>query len=201
MRYLQRKKRENFSPAQEWALSRNGDGTEHPSFLPKDAKENILVRTFCFIDIANFTSYTRQEGPSKALTLLERFRSITRQIAAARGVRIAKWLGDGAMLVSVQPGPCIAAAAHLSDYFNEVGIGMRVGISTGSAFIIDGDDYVGEPVNLASKLCSAAGMGEIFANVNREDLPKWVNLKKEISVGIRGIGRIEGILQLEAGEK
>ncbi len=186
-----------ISPAQEWALSSSGDGTEHPDNLSPEANTHTIERTFCFIDIADFTVYTRRAGPAKALALLDRFRNLTRQVTAARGVRVAKWLGDGALLVSVNPGACIASAAHLVTYFKEADIQMRIGIATGRALLLDGDDYVGEPVNLASKLCTAADIGQILAHIDKAKIPEWVSLVEEVSVPMRGVGRLGNIYVLK----
>ena len=183
-----------ISPAQEWALSISGDGTEHPDELSHPSSHiHPIERTFCFVDIAGFTLYTRKNGPAKALELLDQFRNLTREVASARGIRIAKWLGDGVLLVSINPGACIASAAHLAISFEQVGIQMRIGIATGKALFLDGDDYVGEPVNLAAKLCSSAETGQILACINKEEIPEWVSLVDEISVPVRDIGRLGNI--------
>ncbi|MED5582836.1 MAG: hypothetical protein VYD67_00480, partial [Actinomycetota bacterium] len=54
-------------------------------------------RTFAFIDLSGFTSFIDSEGDGAALEVLHDFKSAVRQLAARKGVRIAKWLGDGAM--------------------------------------------------------------------------------------------------------
>ena len=46
-----------------------------------------VVRTFAFID--------------RAVEVLRLFRVAVREAASSRGVRVAKWLGNGAMLVGV----------------------------------------------------------------------------------------------------
>ena len=186
-----------LSPAQEWAMSRSGDGTEEPDKLPSEPHQSAVERTFCFVDLSGFTNYTRKNGPTEALRLLDKFRALTRKVASARGVRVAKWLGDGALLVSTEPGPCIATAAHLAYRFQEANIAMRVGIAAGTSLLLDGDDYVGEPVNLAAKLCAAAHPGEILASVQEEDLPSWVNLEKMVSVEIKGVGLVGGMFLLK----
>ena len=39
---------------------------------------------------------------------------------------------------------------------------MRIGIATGYALLFEGDDYIGSAVNLASRLCDAAGPCEVL---------------------------------------
>ena len=62
-----------------------------------------VPRTFTFVDLSGFTNYTAAFGDDAAGRILSAFRSLVREIASERGVRIAKWLGDGCMLVSVEP--------------------------------------------------------------------------------------------------
>ena len=79
------------TPAREWAEARQGSGSEHPDDLPDTAHLSI-VRTFCFADLTGFTRYTRENGPHAAVSLLEEFRAVSRDVAAKRGVRVSKWL-------------------------------------------------------------------------------------------------------------
>jgi predicted PurR-regulated permease PerM len=44
---------------------------------------------------------------------LEVFRSAVKEVAGRRGVRVAKWLGDGVLLVGVKPGPIVATVPGL----------------------------------------------------------------------------------------
>ena len=63
-------------------------------------------RSFAFIDVSGFTTLTELEGDERAVDVLTAFRALLRDICSRRGVRIAKWLGDGAMLVCVETRPC-----------------------------------------------------------------------------------------------
>ena len=60
-------------------------------------------RTFAFIDLSGFTAFNERAGDEQAVDVLVEFRNTVRNIASKRGVRIAKWLGDGVMLVGVEP--------------------------------------------------------------------------------------------------
>ena len=70
-------------------------------------------RSFAFVDVSGFTSLTELEGDEHAVEVLTAFRSLLRDICARRGVRIAKWLGDGVMLVCVEMQPLLAAILEL----------------------------------------------------------------------------------------
>ena len=70
-----------------------------------------VQRTFAFVDVSGFTEFTDCEGDAAAVALLETIRRSIRHLASVHGVRIAKWLGDGAMLVGVDPEPVIEAVS------------------------------------------------------------------------------------------
>ena len=182
--------------APEWAAARMGDGTQRPDELPDGNTHLYIERTFCFIDLSGFTAFTRAHGPDEAVELLGEFRRITRNIAAKRGVRVAKWLGDGAMLVSTDPEPAVALAVDLVHRFAGSDIEVRAGLGTGTALLFEGDDYIGEPVNLAAKLCAVAGPGEVFADVSLTTLPEWVEADIGLEVDLRGIGTVGGLSRL-----
>jgi len=184
-------------PARAWAEAAHRDAVAPPHAVDDDETHLTVRRTFCFVDLSGFTPYTREYGPHAAVRVLSEFRRVTRNVAARRGVRIAKWLGDGAMLVGTEPKPTVALGAHLVHHFANRSTTVRVGIASGVALLYEGDDYIGEPVNLAAKLCAAAAPGEILTVVTEDDLPDWVKVRQTVSVDIRGIGTIGGVSKVE----
>ncbi len=153
--------------------------------------------TFGFVDITGFTSYCEREGEHAAIELLTRFRFITRSIAVRRGVRVAKWLGDGVMLVAVNQGPMLAAAGELLVRCRAVGLDIHVGIARGPVMLFEGDDYVGRPVNLAARLCDAAGKSEILASGLAAPLPEWMSADSTAPIALAGLGMIDGVVRLD----
>ena len=107
------------------ADDRDGDGARHGAVgtapttsgteQPRELADAIplVERAFAFMDLCGFTKFIATNGEHAAIEALSSFRSLTRELATRRGVRVAKWLGDGAMLVGVEVGPTIAAAAEL----------------------------------------------------------------------------------------
>ena len=183
-------------PAREWAEASPPLVTVHPDELPEGDSHLSVRRTFCFADLCGFTAYTRSHGPHEAVAILGDFRRITRNVAAKRGVRVAKWLGDGVMLVSTSAAAALSLGAHLIHHFTGRGTPIRVGAATGEALLFEGDDYVGEPVNLAAKLCGAAPPGEMYAVTDELDVPDWVTCVGDVTVEIRGVGRVGGVHRL-----
>ena len=184
-------------PAREWASADRALVTARPDELPIGDTHLSVTRTFCFADLSGFTAYTRARGPHEAAAILGEFRRVTRHVSVKRGVRIAKWLGDGTMLVCTDAAPAIALGAHLIHHFSDRGVQMRVGAATGEALLFEGDDYIGEAVNLAAKLCAVAPAGEMYAAMDELDLPDWVTCRGDIAVHIDGVGHVEGVHRLQ----
>lgn len=158
-----------------------------------------VPRTFAFVDLSGFTNYTAAFGDDAAGRILGAFRSLVREIASERGVRIAKWLGDGCMIVSVDQANAITFALDLERRSAEVcaPLALRVGIASGYALLFEGDDYIGSAVNMASRLCDAAGAFEILLpTMQLERLPDGVTASEHGAVELRGFpGPIE-VLEL-----
>jgi adenylate cyclase len=148
-----------------------------------------VPRTFAFVDLSGFTNYTAAFGDDAAGRILGAFRTLTREIASERGVRIAKWLGDGCMIVSVDQSNAIAFALELENRSAEVcaPLALRVGLATGHALLFEGDDYIGSAVNMASRLCDLAGPFEVLLpTMQLERLPEGVTATPHGEVELRG---------------
>ena len=123
-----------------------------------------VERWFAFVDLSGFTSFTDEFGDDESVRVLTLFRSAVRKVATDFGVRIAKWLGDGCMLVSVEAPQLVAAACELEQLTKELDLplAMHAGLAGGAVILLEGDDYTGHCVNLAARLCSVADRGEVL---------------------------------------
>jgi adenylate cyclase len=132
-----------------------------------------VPRTFVFVDLNGFTNYTAENGDDAAGLILSSFRSIIREVASERGVRIAKWLGDGAMMVAVDQADAIAACLELEARTGSIlaPLTLRIGMATGYALLFEGDDYIGSAVNLAARLCDASGPHEVLMPAGQLETP------------------------------
>jgi class 3 adenylate cyclase len=167
-------------------------GTEQPRELA-DAIP-LIERSFAFMDLCGFTKFIATNGEHAAIEALTSFRQLTRELATRRGVRVAKWLGDGAMLVGVEVGPTIAAAAELLGRYEGHRLDLRGGFAHGRVLIFDGDDYIGRPTNLAARLCQAARPGELLAvGYPPGALPPWIRVLDTRSVTLPGLGRFRRV--------
>ena len=145
-------------------------------------------RSFAFVDICGFTAYCERSGEQLALELLIEFRQIVRDVVARRGVRVSKWLGDGVMIVSLEPAILAAACAEIELRCSNHGLDTHAGIATGSVLLLEGDDYVGRTVNLAARLCEAAQLGQILAANALPELPAWLRIADTRMVDVAGMG-------------
>lgn len=135
-----------------------------------------VPRTFAFVDLSGFTRFTDLHGDDEAVAVLAQFRTAVRSIASDVGVRIAKWLGDGAMLVAVEGPSLVSATVELQERFALDGLlPVRAGLAWGRVILFEGDDYTGGAVNLASRLCDMAQPFEVLATAEvAHELPAEV---------------------------
>lgn len=128
------------------------------------ATDALVRRHFAFVDLCGFTSLTEDEGVDQAVVALSTFRAVIRERAGWRGVRVAKWLGDGAMLVSTEPRPLVDAVLRMEQTLDQRGcaLPLRGGMAAGRVILFEGDDYIGRAVNLAARLCDEAEPHQIL---------------------------------------
>ena len=187
----------NIPPTATAELSSNGRlGDPRPSIdalleapAPYPTGATLTVdRSFAFVDICGFTAYCERSGEQLALELLIDFRQIVRDVVARRGVRVSKWLGDGVMIVSLEPAILGAACAEIELRCTVQGLDTHAGIATGPVLLLEGDDYVGRTVNLAARLCEAAHPGQILAANALPELPAWLRIADTRMVDVAGMG-------------
>jgi class 3 adenylate cyclase len=156
-------------------------------------------RTFAFLDLSGFTALTESEGDEYAVAVLAVFRAALRDICSRRAVRIAKWLGDGAMLVSVETMPLVAATLETKAAINAApeSVTVKCGVTTGTVILLEGDDYVGHAVNVAARLCDLAVGQEVLAVSSVvSELPPWATVEAADAVSLRGLEQPIDVVRL-----
>jgi adenylate cyclase len=147
-------------------------------------------RTFAFLDLSGFTALTETEGDERAVAVLAVFRAALRDICSRRAVRIAKWLGDGAMLVSVDTMPLVAATLEMKAAIDIAPdpVTIKCGVTTGTVILLEGDDYIGHAVNVAARLCDLAVGHEVLAVASVvPELPPWATVETAHEIAVRGL--------------
>ena len=169
---------------------------------PNDLGEVQLIdRTFVFVDICDFTKHTDRYGARSAVEVLTEFRHVVRDVTARRGVRVAKWLGDGAMLVSADVPAAVAAVMDISIRLEDADFDIHAGIAHGPVLLFEGDDHIGRAVNLSARLCEAAKKNEVLAYGIEDHIPSWVKTDGKVSIRANGIGDVYDVLQLKVRQQ
>jgi adenylate cyclase len=123
-----------------------------------------ITRTFAFVDLCGFTAYMDERGDEVAAATLADMRASVRRATTQHGVRVAKWLGDGSMLVAVETRRLVDCLDDIWRDLSDRGpLPIRGGMASGEVMIFEGDDYVGSAVNVAARLCAIAEPGQLLA--------------------------------------
>jgi class 3 adenylate cyclase len=161
------------------------------------SSDHRVHRTFAFLDLCGFTDFVDEHGDDGGVRELQRLRATVREVAPLFGVRVEKWLGDGVMLVGVESEPLVGASLAIEQRHSRVGtLDLRGGIVCGDVILLEGDDYVGRAVNLASRLCDIAGAGQLLAAAHGLDLPEWVATEEHEPVLVKGMAEEIGVVAL-----
>ncbi|MBN1687384.1 MAG: adenylate/guanylate cyclase domain-containing protein [Spirochaetales bacterium] len=145
----------------------------------RDSKDGQVVSiTMLFSDIRGFTAYSERNSPDKVVENLNRVLNVQTEIILANGGDIDKYVGDEIVAMFTGEDQCERAcrsAIEIQKTFRENGgksfDGLRLGVGINTGEVILGmigskkrADYtfIGDNVNTASRLCSAAQPGEIL---------------------------------------
>ncbi len=149
-------------------------------------------RCFAFVDLCGFTSFAERHGDEQVVLVLAELRTALRESAARRGVRVVKWLGDGAMLSSTMIDAVAGLVVELDRRMAETipSLPIRAGLASGQVIMFEGDDYIGLPVNIAARLCALAQPHELLATKDvSSSRPAWITAEPARSVPVRGLAQ------------
>jgi adenylate cyclase len=118
----------------------------------------------CFVDLTGYTRLTEERGDEVAAQLATSLASLVEDISRRHGGRPIRWLGDGGMFHFKEPGAAVLSGLDMVESAPRAGLPpMHIGIHTGPVIFQDGDVY-GRTVNLASRIASHAGAGQVLAS-------------------------------------
>jgi class 3 adenylate cyclase/tetratricopeptide (TPR) repeat protein len=150
--------------------------------------ENVTV---LFTDLVGSTELASALSPEAGDEVRRQHFSVLRQAVAAAGGTEVKNLGDGLMVVFPAASVALNCAVGMQQAVNrdnegsERPLGLRVGLSAGEA-TREADDYFGDPVIEAARLCARAGSGQILVT----DLVR-ANAGRRSSHTFTSLGEIE----------
>lgn len=124
-----------------------------------------VERCFAFADLCGFTRFSDFHGDEEAVRVLASFREAVREVATNHGIRVAKWLGDGAMLVGTDVASIASSVVELLELYEtrDAHLPVRIGVAAGPVIVFEGDDYTGSCINLAARLSEMADANEVLA--------------------------------------
>ena len=121
--------------------------------------------TFLFTDLVGFTALTAAHGDERAADVAIEFCERVRPLLPGHRAEEIKSIGDALMLRSDDPALGVLLGVRIVDELEQVeGFPpVRVGVHSGPAVERAGD-WFGTTVNVAARLCAAAGGGEVLAS-------------------------------------
>jgi adenylate cyclase len=149
------------------------------------------VEAAAFADLTGYTTLTEEAGDEVATSVALNLAQFVSEVGARHRGQVVKMLGDGVHFHFPDPGDAVRASLEIVD-----GVGPRglppahVGVNAGP-MIYDEGDYFGRTVNIASRIASQAGAGQVFVG---EDLVRTVTPQgyRVVEVGdfdLKGIAR------------
>jgi class 3 adenylate cyclase len=152
-----------------------GDGAERHEAITKFLGSSVPVgtlgafRTVMFTDLVSSTSMTQRVGDVVAQQTLEVHDAAVRDaLEHHNGVEI-KHTGDGIMASFLSAADAARAAETIMTALDVADVQARIGLNAGEPLQREGDLF-GTVVQLAARLCDAAGTGETLATQFIRDL-------------------------------
>jgi WD40 repeat protein/class 3 adenylate cyclase len=127
-----------------------------------------VTLTFMIADVRGYTAFTRERGDAAAALLAKKFADLAREAVEARSGRVLELRGDEALAVFASPAQAVRAAIEFEATCAEesrtepaLQLPVGIGIDAGEAVPVE-DGYRGVALNMAARLCSSAGAGQVL---------------------------------------
>ncbi len=159
--------------------------------MVRAAMEGPFV-TILFSDLVGSAALFDRQGDEAADRVRREHFAVLREAVTEHGGREVKSTGDGLMVAFSSAVAAVRCAVDMQRATDGAGSGLelRIGLDAGEP-LPEGDDLYGTPVIVASRLCDAAGAGEILASdvVCRVAGPRVAELiRPQGSMRLRGVG-------------
>src|SRR2546422_2026879 len=149
-----------------------------------------------FSDIRGFTDYTEEFGDEVASRIVHEQDTIVRSQIEAFGGVVVKTQGDSFMVAfSAARGAILCAIAIQRTVAeanrNQAGprMGIGIGINTGEPIRQEDGDYIGGTVNLAARICAAAGPRQILVAESTRYVAGRIELRRSDGGAVEYIDR------------
>ncbi len=152
--------------------------------------------TIFFSDIRGFTEHTEEFGDDEASRIVREQDTIVRSRIEAFGGEVVKTQGDGFMVAFPTARGAIMcaiviqrAAAAANQNQAGPGIAIGIGINTGEPIRQEDGDYIGGTVNLAARICAAAGPGQILVAESTRYVAGRIELRRSDGGAVEYVDR------------
>jgi adenylate cyclase len=132
-------------------------------------KEPRQVEGCVFADLSGYTMLTEESGDEEAARVSLKLAELVNEIASRHRGAVVKMLGDGVHFHFKDPHDAVMASLEIVDRVQPAGLPpAHIGVNAGP-MIYDEGDYFGRTVNIAARIASQAGSGQVF--VGEDALP------------------------------
>ena len=138
--------------------------------LPAVEAHSLGVKAFLIADVRGYTKFTQEHGDEAAARLAASFAEATRAEVAERGGEVIELRGDEALAVFGSARQALRAAVELQERYAslrrdhpDLPLDVGIGVDVGEAVPLE-HGYRGAALNLAARLCSHAGPGDVLAS-------------------------------------
>lgn len=137
---------------------------------PEEPSPASILRTFLTADVRGYTRFTQEHGDEAAARLATKFAAVARQVVSGFGGSVLELRGDEAVCVFTSARQALRAAVSLQKRFadeteRDAELPLRVGIGLDAGEVVPVEDgFRGGALNLAARLSSLAGPGEVLAS-------------------------------------
>lgn len=156
-----------------WLLGRNmlSLAISDPASLTQIRRNRAVL----FADIRNFTEWSEQQPPERVVSMLNRYYDGAEKCLADCGVIQLKYTADEIMAFFASTPEAVRAALMLQHAMGDTlsGYGLRAGAGIHYGPVVEGlfgsselkrYDIIGDTVNTAKRICSAAAGGELLVS-------------------------------------
>ena len=157
--------------------------------MPSSDKPTRKLAAIVFTDIVGFTELSAKNEPA-ALELLNQQREILKPIVEQHGGNWLKEIGDGLLLTfntNIEAVLCSIAIQEAAKSIPE--LDLRIGIHQGEV-VFQGDDVVGDDVNIASRIepfSSSGGIAISGENNILDIIPSSLHQRTPLILGNKDI--------------
>jgi class 3 adenylate cyclase len=147
-----------------------------------------VLATLLFTDLVDSTAREATIGDQRWRELLATHDGIVRDVVEQFRGRTVKFTGDGVLAIFDGPARGIRCATAIRDRIQALDLDMRAGLHTGEIDLLD-NDVSGIAVNIAQRVASIAGRGEVLVSRTVADLLAGSN----IPFGDQGEHQLKGV--------